>query len=109
MYRPGELDQKIDFKLEVRVSDGMGGSDISLINIAVNVWCKAKPLSGKETERFDKLNATEFTKFVTRYRTDIKEDDRITWNGEEYNIRHIPRVATRSMYSEFFAERGVAQ
>ena len=109
MFRPGELDEKIDFFREVRASDGMGGVDITLTEIAGDVWCKVRPLSGKEAERFDKLNADELTLFVTRYRADIIEKDRIDWNGEEYNIRHIPRTSRRAMYSEFFAERGVAQ
>lgn len=109
MFRVGELDEKITFNTEVKVSDGMGGSELSLLAIAESVWCKVRPLSGKESERFDKLNADELTLFVTRYRTDIEENDRISWNGEEYNIRHIPRASRRSMYSEFFAERGVAQ
>lgn len=108
MFRPGELDQKCDFLREVRTSDGMGGVELSTENIQQNVWTKVRPLSGKESERFDKLNAEELTLFVTRYRTDIEEDDRIVWEGVGYNIRHIPRKSTRSMYSEFYAERGVA-
>jgi SPP1 family predicted phage head-tail adaptor len=109
VFRPGELDEKIDFKREVKVSDGMGGYEITLADISTNVWCKVRPLSGGESERFDKLNAEELTLFVTRYRTDIEEDDRISWNGEQYNIRHIPRTSRRHLYTQFYAERGVAQ
>jgi len=109
VFRVGELDEKIDFQEMVKVDDGMGGSDITLLTIASGVWCKVRPLSGRESERFDKLNAEELTLFVTRYRADIEEDDRINWNGEEYNIRHIPRTHRRALYSEFYAERGVAQ
>lgn len=109
MFRVGELDQRIDFLIEVDIPDGMGGNTTSTQAHASRVYCKVRPMSGKESERFDKLNATETTLFVTRYRTDITEQHRISWNGEEYNIRHIPRKDTRSMYSEFYAERGVAQ
>ena len=109
MFRPGELDEKIAFFEEVKVDDGMGGVSITLLEISSGVWCKVRALSGNESSRFDKLNAEELTLFVTRYRTDILEDDRINWNGEEYNIRHIPRTSRREMYSEFYAERGVAQ
>ena len=40
---------------------------------------------------------------------EVKEDDYISWQGVNYNIRHIPSVGPRSLYSEFYAERGVAQ
>ncbi len=107
-YRTGELDQKIKFQREDKTSDGMGGNVVTIVDIANGVWCKVDALSGKESERFDKLNAEELTKFVTRYRTDIKEDDIIEYLGVQYNIRYIPKRSTRTMYAEFFAERGVA-
>lgn len=71
-------------------------------------WAKARPLSGKEYEKFDKLNATELVKFVTRLKVDVREDDSIIWRGVKHNIRHIPAKTRRDMYSEFYAERGVA-
>ena len=107
-YRPGELDQKLNFLMELRIDDGMGGKETSLISIQENVWCKIRTLSGKEVERFDKLNASEYSVFVTRRRTDIKESDTIQFDNVYYNIRHIPLESTRSMYTEFYAERGVA-
>lgn len=108
MYQHGELDELIDFRREIEVSDGSGGIEYKLADIDRDVWCKVSPMSGKESERFDKLNPEETSRFLTRYRTDIKEKDRINWNGEEYNIEHIPRVSRRSMYSQFYATRGVA-
>lgn len=109
MFRPGELDECIDFYKEVRYEDGMGGAEVDLELIEDEVSCKVRPLSGKEADRYDKVNSEEITLFVTRYRTDIVEENRIVWDGESYNIRHIPRTSKRSMYSEFYAERGVAQ
>lgn len=109
MFRPGELDEKIEFYENVRVDDGMGGVSLTPQAIESDVWAKVRPLTGKETERFDKLNADELTLFVTRFRTDIEEDHLINWGGESFNIRHIPKKSRRSMYSEYYAERGVAQ
>ena len=104
----GELDQKIDFNREVAQGDGMGGQSIQLKLIAPGVWAGLRPLSGKESEQFDKINATSMAYFKTRYRTDIKEDDRITFDGEQYNIRYIPKTSKRKLYTEYYAERGVA-
>ena len=108
-YRPGELDQRIDIKRMVLTDDGMGGQDERLENIATCISAHSRNLSGKESERYDKLNATSLNMFVVRYRNDLREDDRITWGGEEWNIRHIPSNGSRKLYTEILAERGVAQ
>lgn len=108
-YRPGELDQRIDIKRMVLVDDGIGGQDERLENIATCISAHSRSLSGGESERYDKLNATSLNMFVVRYRNDLREDDRITWRGVEYNIRHIPSNGGRKIYTEIVAERGVAQ
>jgi len=109
MYAPGELDEKLDFKRSVLTPDGIGGNTEVITDVALGVWCKVRPLSGKEVERFQQVTAEELTLFVTRWRTDILENDRIFWNAQEYNIKRIPKRSRRSMYTEYYAERGVAQ
>ena len=107
-YRPGELDQRIIIRREVLTDNGMGGQDIDLKIIANCISSHVRQLSAKESERFDKLNATGINLFVVRYRNDVREDDRIEWGGEEYNIRSVTKNGGRKLYTEIFAERGVA-
>jgi len=108
-YRPGELDQRITIEREILVDDGIGGQEVTLTNIATCISAHSRNLSGKESERYDKLNATSLNMFVVRYRNDLREDDRINWGNIEYNIRHIPNNGGRKLYTEIIAERGVAQ
>ena len=108
-YRPGELDQRINIKREILVDDVMGGQEVTLTNIATCISAHSRNLSGKESERYDRLNATSLNMFVVRYRDDLREDDRIEWGSVEYNIRHIPNNGSRKNYTEIIAERGVAQ
>jgi SPP1 family predicted phage head-tail adaptor len=108
MYRPGELDQLITVQRETLTDDGMGGQEIALTNVATDIWAKARPLSGKEYDRHDKLNASAMYLFVIRARDDLNESDRIIWNGNTYNIRSILPRGSRSLYLEIDAERGVA-
>ena len=108
MYRPGELDQKIDITGFTRAPDGSGGSVKTPYDVATNVWCKVKPVSGKESERFDKLNAEELTMFIIRKRDGIDEEMSITFDGDGYNIRNIPKTSKRELYMTIYAERGVA-
>lgn len=108
MFRVGELDQKIDFWRECLEDDGMGGQKKSEFLIYSGRWAKVRSMSGGESERFDKLNAVGTCFFVTRRVDDIRENDFIKWRGVDYNIRMIPPQSMNSLYSEFYAERGVA-
>lgn len=106
-WQPGELDQRITIKRETLTPDGMGGSSVALSTVAT-VWAKVIGKSGGESDAADRINASAVYTFVIRYRTDLKEKDRITWGGVDYNIRAIPGTGRRRMYLEIEAQRGVA-
>jgi SPP1 family predicted phage head-tail adaptor len=105
---PGELDQLITIKRESLADDGMGGHDVTLSDVAVDLWAKARALSGKEFERYDQVNATAMVMFIIRNRTDLLQTDQIQWNGAAYNIRYIHPTSTRDLYLMIEAEKGVA-
>lgn len=108
-YRAGELDQLITIQREVRTADGMGGAAVTLSTVASDLWAHVRPRSGKELASFDRVEASALYLFVVRYRGDIREDDRVVWNGDTYNIRAILTRGGRSNWLEFDAERGVTQ
>ena len=108
MYHPGEMNERVQIIRETRTSDGAGGQTLSLTTLA-SVWAHVRPRSGREMERFDRVNASAMYLFVIRYRTDVEESDRILWKGEFYNIRYIAQGTGRALYFEIDAERGVAQ
>lgn len=105
--RPGQLDQRIAFMREQRVQDDQGGFARSRVEFA-SAWAWVKPLSGSESEDYDRVNATHTYVFVVRNRQDILESDQIEWLGVSYNIRQIARRSNRRMYVDIIAERGVA-
>lgn len=107
-YRIGELDQRIRLERLVLTPDGRGGSTEEW----VPVFCAcalARPASGRESERFDRVNAEAMYRFVIHRREGILDSDRIVWRGIPYNIRMIHRRGTREMFLDIDAERGVAQ
>lgn len=108
-YRVGELDQLITIKREVRVSDGGGGSTTTTTDVVTGLWAHARPRSARERGMFDSVEASAMYLFVVRYREDVRENDRIVWNGATYNIRGILTRGGRSEYLEIDAERGVTQ
>lgn len=109
MYDPGELDQRINIIRPVKSDDDMGGKFVDDPQIiADRLWAKVRPLSGKETARFEQVNATAMVTFVIRNRSDILHSDVIIWRGEPYNIRFIPPVSEREHFIALQAEKGVA-
>lgn len=110
MSRPGKMDQRIKIKRESATGDGVGGDSVSLATL-FEAWAHISPASGTETERFERLDGKASYIFTIRNRRDftIQENDRIEWEGVDYNIRFIARPGGRKMYVEITAERGVAQ
>jgi len=108
-HRAGELDQLITINREVRTSDGMGGDTVSVNAVATNLFAHVRPRSGKEIGTHDRVEAPAIYLFVIRYRSDLKEDDQIVWNGQTYNIRAILTRGGRNIFLEINAERGVTQ
>lgn len=107
-WQPGELDQRVTIVRETLASDGQGGSTLSLSTVAT-VWAKVIARSGHERMYDDRLNAEAGYTFVIRWRSDVREDDRLSWRGQDYNIRAIAQDGGRKLYLEIDAERGVAQ
>jgi SPP1 family predicted phage head-tail adaptor len=108
MYNVGELDKRITIRRETRTADRIGGYDITLSTVAT-VWAHVRPKAGTESIRADRVEAKNMVLFVIRWRDDVLESDRITWDGVDYNIRAILRRGGRKLYLEIEAERGAAQ
>lgn len=107
-YRVGELDQRVAIQRLTLTSDGQGGS-IDSWSVLATVWAHARPRGGKESVQFDRVNGEHSYLFVIRYMADIRQSDRLVWQGECYNIRAINNRSGRRLYLELDAERGVAQ
>lgn len=110
-YRVGELDQRITFQERQSVSDGIGGSVDTWVDIASlsSVWAQVRPKSGREVTEYDRVNAETSYTFIIRNRSDLLERYRIVWDGEPFNILAIPKPKSRALYLSIDAQRGVPQ
>lgn len=110
MSRPGRLDQKITIQRFTTVDDDMGGQEETWGDL-FNAWAMVRPSSGREDERFERLDGLAFYIFTIRNRRDytIQDRDRIVWQGVPYNIRFPADPGGRQQYIDITAERGVAQ
>lgn len=106
-YHTGELTERVTFKREVRVDDGMGGSRSEWQDIATR-WALVRPMSGRERLAADKVEASANYLIVVRAPLDVQEADIAIWQGQQLNIRFVKRRGTRALFLEIEAEMGVA-
>ena len=109
-YRPGELDQRIEFQERISTPDGIGGSTFTWSTITNGgAWALVRPKGGREVTEFDRVNGEASYLFVVRNRQDVRDSFRILWDGIPYNIRVRKQPKLRALYLEIDGERGVAQ
>lgn len=106
-YHTGELTERVTFKREVRVDDGMGGSRSEWQDIATR-WALVRPMSGRERLAADKVEANANYLIVVRAPCDVQENDIAVWKDRELNVRFVKRRGTRALFLEIEAEMGVA-
>ena len=107
-FRPGELDQYIEIQSQLNTPDGAGGNSVTWQSKG-NIFAHVRPLGGKEITDYERVNAETRYLFVVRYPVDIDPDDRIIWEGIEFNIRALKEPKGRDLYMQIEAERGVGQ
>jgi SPP1 family predicted phage head-tail adaptor len=105
----GYLDQRITLKTFTTTTGSIGDVVKTWANFATspNVWARVTPLRGGEAQAEDRTVAVQQYRFTIRQRSDISEEDRITWRGDDYNIRRVERNGQRKQYLDVIAERGV--
>ena len=106
-YQTGELTERVTFKREVRVDDGMGGSRSEWQDIATR-WALVRPLTGRERLAADKVEASANYLIVVRAPCDVQEKDIAVWGEHALNVRFVKRRGPRALFLEIEAEMGVA-
>lgn len=105
---PGLLNRRIAIERKTLTPDALGGFTEIWSQHALP-WAHIKPMTGRELLHADKIDARAASRFIIRYRSDLSEDDRISYRGDLYNIRSIVNIEERDEYTEILADRGVAQ
>lgn len=108
MFRPGELDQRVSVMRYTKTPDGFGGFETAWSKVG-EYWAHVRPVTGRELVDFDRIQGTANYLFVFRNGVDLKDADRLDWEGDQYNIRFRKQPKKRALYIEVQAERGVAQ
>jgi SPP1 family predicted phage head-tail adaptor len=93
----GQLDRRITIQSYTTTTDAFGQKTKSFGTLA-NVWAKVVEKVGDEGENGDMISATKRVDFFIRFRSDINEQMRITYNNETYKIHAIQSADARKAY-----------
>lgn len=104
-YRLGELDQRVTLESSTMTQDGAGGAETTWSTYAT-VWAKVTPLTGRESERSDRREATSAYLIVLRNRDDVVEGHRLGWRGRKLNVTVVRSQGPRLQFMEIEAQLG---
>ncbi|MCK9497108.1 MAG: phage head closure protein [Dehalococcoidia bacterium] len=86
--RAGRLDRRITLQRFTATQDAYG-EPIETWADYVTVWARVEPLRGRERFEAQREHAEVDTRFHLRYRDDLTVEDRITYEGDLYDIEAI--------------------
>lgn len=104
----GRKDQPITIERNTPTRSLSGGYTDAWAAVGPTIWAEVKAKAGREAMDDGRPNATFVVVFTVYNLTDIREADRIIWNGVRYNIRGILREGESPLDLKIEAERGVA-
>lgn len=103
-----EMDQRITIQRRTRASDLAGGWTETWVTLAT-CWAAVRSKPAGERLEDGRMNARTINAFTIWHDAcpTVAEDDRISWNGETWNIRGVFRSGSRVLTVQLDAERGV--
>ena len=93
----GQLDRRILIRDFTESTDTFGQEGKSYRDF-INVWANVKEKVGSEGEEGDMIASTKKVEFIIRYRTDINEQMRISYNSNIYKIQTIQNADARKAF-----------
>jgi SPP1 family predicted phage head-tail adaptor len=92
--RSGKLDRRITLQTLTISRDGYGATIETWTDLDT-VWAEVVPLKGTEYFAAAQIVVEEQLKFRIRYRSDLTEKVRITYNGQTYDVQNITEIGRR--------------
>jgi len=96
----GQLDRRITLQTFSETTDTFG-QEVKTYSTLASVWANVKENIGVgngEGEKGDMIAATKKVEFIIRYRTDVNEQMRITYNNNTYKIQAIQSADARKAF-----------
>ena len=93
----GQLDRRILLRNFTESTDTFG-QEVKTYRDLAYVWANVKEKIGSEGEEGDMIASTKKVEFIIRYRTDVDEEMRISYNSNTYKIQAIQSADARKAF-----------
>ena len=93
----GELDRRITIQTFSETTDTFG-QEVKSFSTLAQVWANVVEKVGREGEDGDMIASTKKVEFIIRYRTDVNEEMRISYNSNIYKIQAIQSADARKAF-----------
>lgn len=94
MIRAGRKDRKITIQRATEARDAIGGVTETWSDHLV-LWAEVVPVSGKEALEYDRNVSSRTSRFIVHFLDDITREDRISYDGDSWNIRFLRELGRR--------------
>ena len=105
--RRGQMDRQITFIRKVTDDNNFNEKEeVSWAALATNptVWARMQERKGGEVINADRLTYVQETNFLIDKRSDITTEDRVVFEGQQYNIVSITTNEESRMYQDVLCE-----
>ena len=89
--RAGSLDRRITVQQATTTLDSFGEPIKAWADLCT-VWAQVKPVGGNERFQGQQVNPEVDTRFIIRYRTDVRVAQRVVYDGEQYDVLGILEI-----------------
>lgn len=86
--KSGRMDRQITIQGR-DAGESVIGSPVNTWTNVATVWAEVQPVRGDEVVKLGKETASEMAKFIIRYRSDVSQTNRISYNSKIYNIQYV--------------------
>ena len=93
----GQLDRRITIQNFSETTDSFG-QEVKSFSTLASVWANVVEKVGREGEDGEMIAATKKVEFIIRYRTDVDEEMRISYNSNTYKIQAIQSADARKAF-----------
>jgi SPP1 family predicted phage head-tail adaptor len=93
----GQLDRRITIQNFSETTDSFG-QEVKSFSTLASVWANVVERVGREGEDGEMIAATKKVEFIIRYRTDVDEEMRISYNNNTYKIQAIQSADARKAF-----------
>lgn len=101
--RIGNLRERVELQ-EKTVEQNEFGEEIVTYETIETVWARVEPLKGQERFEAQQVTAKLSVRIYVRHRTDLSVQDRVVWDGKEFNILAMLNADERRRFLQLDCE-----